>query len=60
MLFNSFRGKNNVYFIGNISLYEKLKQSHKIRIEQLNKNGWYKQLNIPFKVGYPMVQNSLF
>ena len=54
---SNYSGKG---IIGNISLYEKLKQSHKIRIEQLNKNGWYKQLNIPFKVGYPMVQNSLF
>ncbi len=43
-----------------ISLAEKMKQSHKIRIEQLKKNGWYVQLNIPDKFDYPVVQRGLY
>lgn len=43
-----------------ISLAEKIKQSHKIRIEQLNKNGWYTRLKIPYQVDYPIVQTRLF
>lgn len=43
----------------NISLAEKLKQSHKMRIEQLNKNGWYAQLGVPYQV-YLVVQTSLY
>ncbi len=44
--------------IQSISLAEKMKQSHQIRIEQLNKNGWYAQLNIPYQI--PVVQISLY
>jgi len=42
-----------------LSLAEKMKQSHRMRIEQLNKNGWYTRLNIPSQVDYPFVQIDL-
>lgn len=42
-----------------ISLAEKMRQSHQTRIKQLEKNGWYTQLNIPYHVDYPIVQTSL-
>jgi serine/threonine-protein kinase HipA len=42
-----------------ISLADKMRQSHQTRIKQLEKNGWYAQLNIPYHVDYPIVQTSL-
>ncbi len=42
-----------------ISLAEKMKQSHQTRITQLDKNGWYTQLKIPFHIDYPIVQTRL-
>jgi serine/threonine-protein kinase HipA len=42
-----------------LSLAEKMKQSHTIRVEQLNKNGWYERLKIPSQVDYPVAQISI-
>ncbi|EDN69726.1 hypothetical protein BGP_0924 [Beggiatoa sp. PS] len=43
-----------------ILLAEKMKQSHRNRVKQLEKNGWYTQLKIPYQVDYPIVQASLY
>ncbi len=42
-----------------ISLADKMRQSHQTRIKQLEKKGWYAQLDIPCYVDYPVVQTSI-
>ncbi len=42
-----------------ISLADKMRKSHRTRIKELEKKGWYAQLHIPYQVDYPVVQTSI-
>jgi len=44
-----------------VSLAESLRKSHQIRMAELEKNGWYTQLDVPpIHVDYPVLQLRLF
>ena len=39
-----------------ISLADRMRKTHQIRVKQLEENGWYAQMNIPCHVDYPVLQ----